>query len=283
MGIERLGDHCVAVPDTKSRRMGANGVEEHGGMKAMCGHGQSLHGVSPMSSPRTRQIEHAVKGGSANLPSTEGTNMMQRLLIGSLLALCLAVTPVNAEAAKVPRGIDAALMAKLKAGGLNIFFRHGLTPNHKDALDRDPDDPLPGNCSHQRNLSTEGIDQSRMIGEAFRELEIPLGIVRASPMCRSYDTAWYAFGRYERDRNMLLHGTEPANDPPEGKIWRNIQNIAKIPPLPMTNTVFVSHGTVGEVFGAGYLAEGEAVIVEPDGKGGWKVLARVVDTAWKAP
>jgi hypothetical protein len=82
---------------------------------------------------------------------------------------------------------------------------------------------------------------------------------------------------------MLLHGTEPANDPPEGKIWKNIQNIAKIPPLPMTNSVFVSHGTVGEVFGAGYLAEGEAVIVEPDGKGGWKVLARVVDTAWKKP
>ena len=209
--------------------------------------------------------------------------MPKRLVLVAMLFTVLASAQLMAEEPKVPLGIDTALMSKLRQGGLLIFFRHGLTPNYKDALDRDPDDPLPGNCSHQRNLSADGIDQSRAIGEAFRDLEIPLGIVRASPMCRSYDTAWYAFGRFERDRNMLLHGTNPEKDPPEAKIWKNIRNIARIPPLPMTNSVFVSHGTVGEVFGAGYLEEGEAVIVEPDGKGAWRLLARVKSDQWKAP
>ena len=209
--------------------------------------------------------------------------MPKRLVLVAMLFTVLASAQLMAEEQKVPLGIDTALMSKLRQGGLLIFFRHGLTPNYKDALDRDPDDPLPGNCSHQRNLSADGIDQSRAIGEAFRDLEIPLGIVRASPMCRSYDTAWYAFGRFERDRNMLLHGTNPEKDPPEAKIWKNIRNIARIPPLPMTNSVFVSHGTVGEVFGAGYLEEGEAVIVEPDGKGAWRLLARVKSDQWKAP
>lgn len=208
--------------------------------------------------------------------------MLHRLLVLFLLTLAI-VPPAIAQSTKPAQGIDAALMSKLRLGGLLIFFRHGLTPNHKDASDRDPDDPLPGNCSHQRNLSAEGIEQSRAIGEAFRDLEIPLGIVRASPMCRSYDTAWYAFGRYERDRNILLHGTNPEKDPPEAKIWKNIRNIAKIPPLPLTNSVFVSHGTVGEVFGAGYLDEGEAVVVEPDGKGGWTLLARVKSDQWREP
>jgi phosphohistidine phosphatase SixA len=209
--------------------------------------------------------------------------MQKRLVLLAALLIALTSGQLMAEETQVPLGIDTGLMSKLRHGGLLIFFRHGLTPNHKDALDRDPDDPLPGNCSHQRNLSSDGIDQSRTIGEAFRDLEIPLGIVRASPMCRSYDTAWYAFGRYERDRNMLLHGSNPEKDPPEAKIWKNIRNIARIPPLPMTNSVFVSHGTVGEVFGAGYLEEGEAIIVEPDGKGGWSLLARVKSDQWKAP
>lgn len=201
----------------------------------------------------------------------------------AMLLLILMTAPAASEPPKVPSGIDAALFAKLKQGGLLIFFRHGLTPNYKDAIDRDPDEPLPGNCSHQRNLSADGIAQSYAIGEAFRDLEIPIGTVRASPMCRSYDTAWYAFGRYERDRNILLHGTNPEKDAREAKIWKNIRSIAKIPPLPMTNSIFVSHGTVGEVFGAGYLDEGEAVVVEPDGKGGWKLLARIKDAQWKAP
>lgn len=209
--------------------------------------------------------------------------MPKILVLLAVLFTTLLSGQLMAEENAVPHGIDKVLMSKLRQGGLLIFFRHGLTPNHKDALDRDPDDPLPGNCSHQRNLSSEGIEQSRAIGEAFRDLEIPLGIVRASPMCRSYDTAWYAFGRYERDRNMLLHGTNPEKDPPEEKIWRNIRNIAKIPPLPLTNSVFVSHGTVGEVFGAGYLEEGEGVIIEPDGKGKWSLLARVKSDQWKAP
>ncbi len=209
---------------------------------------------------------------------------MRRLsILFAILFTAFLAAPLHAEDAKPPQGIDVALMAKLRQGGLLVFFRHGLTPNYKDALDHDPDDPLPANCSHQRNLSADGIAQSRAIGEAFRNLEIPLGIVRASPMCRSYDTAWYAFGRYERDRNMLLHGTNPEKDPPEALIWKNIRNIAKIPPLPMTNSVFVSHGTVGEVFGAGYLDEGEAVVVEPDGKGSWKLLARVKSGEWQAP
>jgi hypothetical protein len=206
------------------------------------------------------------------------------------LVLCLVFASAQAwaqsantttEEAK-PEPIPQELAGKLRQGGFLIFFRHGLTPNYKDAIDRDPDDPRPGDCSYQRNLSADGIEQARAIGEAFRELEIPVGIVRASPMCRAMDTAWYAFGRYERDRNILLHGTNPDVDPPEAKIWKNVRNIAKIPPLPMTNSIFMSHGTIGEVFGAGYLDEGEAVIVEPDGKGSWRLIARVKSDQWMA-
>jgi hypothetical protein len=202
----------------------------------------------------------------------------------AILALGLTLggagAPLSAEEAK-PSVIAPELLAELRQGGFNIYFRHALTPNYKDAIDRDPDDPRPGDCSYQRNLSAEGIEQSRAIGLAFRELEIPVGISRASPMCRTMDTAWYAFGRYERDMALLLHGTEPKNDPPEAKVWAHLNAIAKILPMPGTNSVFSSHGTVGEAFGAGYLEEGEAILVKPGGKGGWSLIRRVKSNEWR--
>lgn len=176
---------------------------------------------------------------------------------------------------KAESSLPEALVSKLRQGGLLIFFRHAKTPNYQGADDNDID-----NCATQRNLSKEGREQAAAIGEAFRALEIPVGIVRASPLCRTMDTAWLAFGHFERDANMRLHGTNPAQEPEEAKTWRNLRNIAKILPLPGTNTVFISHGTIGEVFGGNYLDEGEAIIIEPDGKGNWQMLAQVKSDQW---
>jgi hypothetical protein len=51
--------------------------------------------------------------------------------------------------------------------------------------------------------------------------------------------------------------------------------------LPQTNAVFINHSRTGEIFGADVLEEGEAVIIAPDGKGGWTLLARVTADEWK--
>lgn len=211
--------------------------------------------------------------------------MRMPILILSLLAMALSgatqaaaqttETPPAAEAPANPP-IDPGVLGELRKGGYLLFFRHALTPNYAD-----PDDSTLDNCATQRNLSKEGIAQSKAMGEAFRELEIPLGIVRASPYCRCVDTAWLAFGRDERDMGLRLTGENPETHPDEAKRWKHMRNIAKILPLPGTNSVYVSHGTAGEVFGAGYLKEGEAVIVKPDGAGGWTLIGRVKSDQWR--
>lgn len=194
---------------------------------------------------------------------------------GQAATTAIPATPMDGV---TPLGLTPDLLGDLQRGGYLIFFRHGMTPNYADPV---PDGQ--GDCSTQRNLSAEGIAQTKAIGEAFRDLEIPVGIVRASPMCRTMDTAWNAFGRVERDRNLKLSGNEPDRDPPEAKVWKFLRNLAKIAPMPGTNSVFVSHGTIGEVFGVGYMDEGEAVIVKPDGFGGWRAITRVKSDQWKRP
>lgn len=200
--------------------------------------------------------------------------------VGPLAAEPLVPEPEDTEEeaeepARPP--IDAALLARLRQGGYLIFFRHGLTPNYADP----GGDPALGNCATQRNLSKEGIEQAKALGEAFRALEIPIGILRSSPYCRCMDTAWLAFGRAERDMNLRLAGTNPAIDHEEAKRWKGIRTLARIAPLPGTNSIYMSHGTVGEIFGAGDLAEGEAVIVEPDGRGAATLIGRVKSDQWR--
>lgn len=206
--------------------------------------------------------------------------LSRRLLLFTAAA---SLATRTAMATEVQQGLTPDILAKLRGGGLNIFFRHGLTLRQQDPVERDIDDPLPTNCGLQRNLSREGVEQMRAVGEAFHRLEIPFGMVRASPYCRCYDSAWHAFGRYERDRNLQLNGDTPEGDPSQARPWKAIRNMGKVPPQPLTNAVFISHSRVGEIFGTDVLMEGEAVIIEPDGKGGWKLLARVEAGEWVQP
>lgn len=197
-------------------------------------------------------------------------------LLACLIFSSLAPGPAMAQD---PAPLTADLLEKLRAGGYLIFFRHSITPNYSD-----PDSSQLGNCATQRNLSAEGIAQAKAIGDAFRDLEIPVGIVRASPLCRCLDTATLAFGRHERDLFLRLRGSNPANDPDEAKAFRNIRNLAKIPPLPATNSVYISHGSIGAIFGPrDPIDEGEAVIVKPGGKDGWTFVAAVKSHQWVAP
>jgi len=92
--------------------------------------------------------------------------------------------PLLALAAAAP-----VLLPALRAGGLSLYFRHSLTLRANQ-----PDDDLT-TCVGQRNLTEEGRAAARDIGEAIRDLGIPIGEVLSSPYCRCVDTATLAFGR----------------------------------------------------------------------------------------
>ena len=81
---------------------------------------------------------------------------------------------------------------QLKEGGKVIFIRHGFAPGNGD-----PDNFLVNDCSTQRNLDKNGINQSRKIGKLFKKNKIPVDTVLSSEWCRCKDTAFYAFKDFE--------------------------------------------------------------------------------------
>ncbi len=84
------------------------------------------------------------------------------------------------------------ILESLKEGGKIIFIRHAYAPGGGDPQNFNIND-----CSTQRNLSDEGINQSKLIGEFFKNNKIKIGKVLSSEWCRCKDTAKFAFNDFE--------------------------------------------------------------------------------------
>ena len=80
----------------------------------------------------------------------------------------------------------------LKEGEKLIFIRHAVAPGGGDPVDFDI-----LSCETQRNLSKEGIAQSKNMGKFFLENNIKIDKVLSSEWCRCKQTAQYAFNKYE--------------------------------------------------------------------------------------
>jgi phosphohistidine phosphatase SixA len=162
-------------------------------------------------------------------------------------------TPVAGEELMRP-----ALLAALREGGFVIYFRHARTDFSQD--DTDLSDLT--NCATQRNLSSEGRAQARLIGEAIAALGIPVGEVLSSQLCRTRETAELAFGRATLTPNLTSFGTA-SSEAEEQERAAALRRILATPPARGTNTVLVGHLFNIQAAASIGLAEGEAAIFSP--------------------
>ena len=87
---------------------------------------------------------------------------------------------------------DEKILSSLSEGKKLIFIRHAIAPGNGD-----PDNFNIKDCSTQRNLSKNGINQSKKIGLFFKNNKIKIDKVLSSEWCRCKDTAKYAFEDFE--------------------------------------------------------------------------------------
>ena len=88
--------------------------------------------------------------------------------------------------------LNQELSLELKKGGKIIFIRHAYAPGGGD-----PENFDINNCDTQRNLSDEGRDQAKEIGNFFKENDVPIFKVFSSEWCRCKETAELAFTNFE--------------------------------------------------------------------------------------
>ena len=93
-----------------------------------------------------------------------------------------------------------------KEGNKVILIRHSIAPGSGD-----PSGFKIKDCKTQRNLSKEGIDQSKKIGKLFKINQIKIDQVLSSQWCRCRDTAKYAFKNY-KEFSALNSTFQPPHD-----------------------------------------------------------------------
>ena len=87
---------------------------------------------------------------------------------------------------------DENIVEILKKNDNIIFIRHSLAPGSGD-----PENINLNDCKTQRNLNSEGIKQSKKIGNFFKKNDIKVEHIFSSEWCRCKDTAFYAFNNYK--------------------------------------------------------------------------------------
>jgi phosphohistidine phosphatase SixA len=149
-----------------------------------------------------------------------------------------------------------------------IYFRHAATDQTQSDTDL-------SRCETQRNLNQQGRADARAIGEAFRQLNIPVGQVLSSGYCRARDTAELAFGRSELVRDL-------SGLPESQREQRTaaLRRLLSTPPQAGTNTILVAHGFNIQAAADLSIAEGEAAIFAPGGAQGFTLVARVRAEEW---
>lgn len=207
--------------------------------------------------------------------STNRTVFFVALLAASTIAAAqtIATTPASSAVVAAPHLPivdavkelrDAALIDALRGGGFVLYMRHAQTGI------------VTAKCD-QSNLTPDGEKVAREVGASLRELKIPIGVVRASQLCRTGDTA----------RLLDLGAVEIIEDlnpvPPRVDVDIGAVRAKRVSEVPrqMTNTVLVSHihrsPNREEWF---ELDLGEIIVFRPTENGRAEAVARVKVTDW---
>ena len=143
-----------------------------------------------------------------------------------------------------------------KEGNKIILIRHSIAPGSGD-----PSGFKIKDCKTQRNLSKEGIDQSKKIGKLFKINQIKIDQVLSSQWCRCRDTAKYAFKNY-KEFSALNSTFQPPYDKNAKKQIKELKRYIKNWNGNGSNLVLVTHYVIITSITDVVPRSGEIVIID---------------------
>jgi phosphohistidine phosphatase SixA len=197
---------------------------------------------------------------------------MPRLRLPLLLAALIQFVLLTVAA-------QAAWLDDVRRGGYVIVVRHGAT--YSNQADTDPLNVK--NVAAQRQLNDAGRAGAKMIGEAMRRLNIPVGSVVTSMFQRAVDTGTLlGFGDVTSTLDITEGGLVVSPDE-NNRRTQALRKLAAAKPPTGKNVVIVTHKpNIMDAFGKDWfdVREGEASVFEPDGAGGIKPVVRIQAGEW---
>jgi phosphohistidine phosphatase SixA len=182
---------------------------------------------------------------------------------------------LSAVAQGQPASSDA-ILALLKQGGYVLVMRHASSPREVP----DKQTAKADNVKPERQLDAEGRAGATAMGKALRDMKIPVGEVLSSPTYRALETVRLAQLANPQVHAELGDGGQSMKGVAEAQGTWLRERAARLPKG--TNTIIVTHmPNIARAFPQwGAVADGEAVVVGSDGKGGTRLVGRITIEEW---
>jgi phosphohistidine phosphatase SixA len=177
---------------------------------------------------------------------------------------------------QAPQTTTTDLVGALRTGGYVIVMRHASSP--REAPDKTAANP--DNIKLERQLDETGRSSAIAMGKAIRELKIPIGEVFSSPTYRAMETVRLAQLPNPHPQAELGDGGQSMQAATDAQAtWlrdtvsraRAGTNILVVTHMPNLTRAFPEWGAV---------ADGEAIVLKPDGKGSATVVGRITIEEW---
>lgn len=191
----------------------------------------------------------------------------RRVFIWLIAGLVLFGAGTAAAMAVREEVTEQSLIASMRAGGVVVYLRHAerFKGTH-DTLQPTSSWSDFADCTQQRNLTPAGRAQAAELGDALRATGVRVDRVVALPLCRTRDTAIFAFRSTMLDRRMY----DPAF----------VAGQLTLPPRLGTVDVLVGSEFQLRQIAGFQLDPAEMAIFRPDGKGGTALLGRLKLEDW---
>ena len=141
-------------------------------------------------------------------------------------------------------------------GNKIIFIRHSIAPGGGD-----PPGFKINDCSTQRNLNQQGINQSKKIGELFKKNNILIDLVLSSQWCRCKDTAKYAFKNF-KEFSALNSTFQSPHNKNEARQLKEIKKLVKKWNGKRKNLILITHYSIITAITNAVPGSGEIVITD---------------------
>lgn len=198
-----------------------------------------------------------------------------------LLSLLLASNLVQAQTTAPPfveKEATREQVYKLRDGGFVIYMRHGKTDNSRpDQLEVDLND-----CNTQRLLNDEGRKMASEVGKALKTVNIPIGDIFVSPMCRTKESAQLIFsGRNFSIVKELFSSTNQTSEQKKPVIAATRRLLSE-PVQAGTNRFILAHApNLADTMGYFPKVEATVVIFIPKGDS-FEYVASIRPDMWPA-
>lgn len=170
------------------------------------------------------------------------------------------------------------LVDALRQGGYVIVMRHASSPQTPP----DKGHANPDNIRLERQLDEAGRAAATAMGNALRELKIPVGMVLTSPTYRALETVKFAQLPSALPVEQLGDGGQSMQAVADAAAaW--LRQRASQAPVRWTNTILVTHlPNITRAFPDWKppVADGESVVLRPTGNGQTHVIGRIKIEEW---